>query len=253
MAAATSASWSTVRSPPYEAGLLDEVLTAAALPLEHAHLQAQLRVQLAAVEASRTRIVEAADAERRRIERNLHDGAQQRLVALAARLRSEQRRLGTALDPGMVPLLDLTVDELRDAVSDLRTLAQGLLPAALASEGLGPALRELVDRQPAAVRLLEVPEHRHRPALEATGWFVAAEGLANAVKHAPGAQITVSAQCLGGGLRIAVADDGPGGVTIEGGSGLRGLADRVDASGGRFTVTSPPGGGTSLCAVLPCE
>jgi signal transduction histidine kinase len=236
----------------YEAGLLDAVLAAATLPLEHARLQAELRTHLAAVEASRTRIVEAADTERRRIERNLHDGAQQRLVALAVRLRSEQRRLGPALDPAMVPLLDLTVGELQDAVADLRALAHGLLPAALASEGLGPALRELVDRQPAGVHLLDIPAHRHRSALEATGWFIVAEGLANAAKHAPEATVTVSARCQGTSLTVAVTDRGPGGAAIDAGTGLRGLADRVDACGGRLTLISPPGGGTDLRAVLPC-
>ncbi len=238
--------------PAHEQRLLVEVLAAAAMPVEHARLQAELRVQLTAVEASRARIVEAADAERRRIERNLHDGAQQRLVALAVRLRSEQRRQGLAVDPAMTALLDLTVGQLQDAVADLRTLAGGLLPAALASEGLGPALRELVDRQPADVRLLCTPDHRHRPGLEATGWFVAAEGLANAVKHAPRATVTVTARCLDKTFVVAVTDSGPGGATLDSGTGLRGLADRVDASGGQLTVTSPPGGGTDLRAVLPC-
>jgi len=245
--------WLTHRPmPAHETRLLDGVLAAAAVPLEYARLQAELRVHLAAVEASRARIVEAADAERRRIERNLHDGAQQRLVALAIRLRSEQRRLGAALDPRMSPLLDLAVDQLRDAVAELRALAQGLLPAALASEGLGPALRELVDRHHASARLLQVPDHRHGPALEATGWFIAAEGLANAAKHAPGAPVTVTANCEGTTFTIAVTDRGPGGASIDAGSGLRGLADRVDTRGGRLTITSPPGGGTDLRAALPC-
>ncbi|MGF7235137.1 MAG: sensor histidine kinase [Frankia sp.] len=238
--------------PTHEAHLLGAVLAAAALPLEYARLQAELRVHLAAVEASRARIVEAADGERRRIERNLHDGAQQRLVALAVQLRTEQRRLGPTLDPRIPPVLDLAVSELRDAVAELRALAQGLLPAALASEGLGPALRELVDRQHAGARLLEVPDHRHGPALEATGWFVAAEGLANAAKHAPGAAVTVTATCRGTTFTIVIADLGPGGATIGTGSGLRGLADRVDTRGGRLTVRSPPGGGTDLRAELPC-
>ncbi|WP_157910422.1 histidine kinase [Pseudofrankia sp. BMG5.36] len=266
--------------PPHEWDLLDAVLAAAAMPLEYARLQAELRVQLAAVEASRGRIVAAADAERRRIERNLHDGAQQRLVALALRLRSEQRRLGGALDPATLPLLDLAVDELRAAVDDLRTLAAGLLPAALASEGLGPALRELVDRAPADVRLLDLPAHRHGPSTEATGWFVVAEGLANAAKHAAGAWVTVSASCRESSLTVTVVDGGPGGAVIASdapgalaasasapvaahpaagagagpaaGSGLRGLADRVEACGGQLVVASPLGGPTELRAELPC-
>jgi signal transduction histidine kinase len=238
--------------PRYEEDLVDAVLAAAALPLEQARLHAELRVQLAAVQASRTRIVEAADAERRRIERNLHDGAQQRLVALAARLRSEQRLLGDAADPALGGLVDLAVEQLRSAVADLRALAQGLIPAALASEGLGPALHELADRHPADVRLLAVPPHRHRPALEATSWYVATEGLANAMKHASGAPITIAAGCPGTQLSIVVADEGPGGARVDRGTGLRGLVDRVEACGGRLTLTSPPGGGTELRAVLPC-
>jgi signal transduction histidine kinase len=250
------------RFPPHEAGLLDPVLAAAAMPLEYARLQAELRVQLAAVQASRGRIVAAADAERRRIERNLHDGAQQRLVALAVRLRAEQRRQGDAFDTTAGPLLDLAVDELRAAVEDLRALAAGLLPAALASEGLGPALRELVDRAPGGVRLLGLPEHRHGPSLEATGWFVVAEGLANAAKHASGAWVTVAASCHESCLTVAVVDGGAGGAVIGpdtagppaagAGSGLRGLADRVEGCGGRLVVTSPPGGPTELRAELPC-
>jgi signal transduction histidine kinase len=239
--------------PPHETRLFRAVLDAAGPVLAHGRLQAELRVHLAAVQASRTRIVAAADAERRRIERDLHDGAQQRLVALAARLRLEQRRRGQAVDPATSTLMEGTITELRQALEELRALAQGLLPAALASEGLGPALGELVDRQPGEARLVAVPGHRHWSGLEATAWFVAAEGLANAAKHAAGTPVIVRASCQDGLLTVAVVDGGPGGARIGAGTGLRGLADRVEALGGRLLVEDRPGGGTDLRAALPCS
>jgi signal transduction histidine kinase len=235
-----------------ERHLFNKVLGAAANSLEHAHLQAELGVQLAAVEASRTRIVTAADDERRRVERDLHDGAQQRLVALAMQLRSEQRRLGADLDPEVDSVFDAAVTQLQAAVEDLRALAQGLVPASLASEGLGPALGELVSRHSGAVRLVRIPDHRHQLTTEATAWFVACEGLTNAAKHAPAAEVTVDATCSTAELTVSITDAGPGGAALDAGSGLRGLCDRVLAIGGTLTIDSIPGQGTTLRAVLPC-
>ncbi len=235
-----------------DARLFADVLRAASSSFEHARLQAELRVQLAAVEASRTRVVVAADAERRRVERNIHDGAQQRLVALALSLRADQRRLGPSLGPDALHVIDGTVTQLQEAVAELRALAQGLVPAALASEGLGPALLELATHQAGLVRLLEVPDHRHPPSTEATAWFVACEGLANAAKHAVGAEITLACRCHDDSLAVVVSDTGPGGAEMDRGSGLRGLADRVAASGGRLHLDSPPGSGTVLMVSLPC-
>jgi signal transduction histidine kinase len=208
-------------------------------------------VQLVAVQRSRLRLVEATDAERRRIERDLHDGAQQRLVALALRIRREQH--GRAVEPGTAvdALLSAAVDELQAAVAELRSMTQGMLPPVLTSGGAGPAIRELVGRYDGRVSLIAVPSHRHSPLVEATAWFVASEGLTNATKHAPGAAVTVRADCRQGLLRVAISDDGPGGATLAG-SGLRGLVDRVEACGGHLTVTRPSGGGTELVAVLPC-
>ncbi|HWG72462.1 MAG TPA: histidine kinase, partial [Acidimicrobiales bacterium] len=236
-----------------DAHLFGDVMQAASTSLEHARLQAELCVQLAAVEASRARVVEAADAERRRVERDLHDGAQQQLVALALSLRSEQRRLGRTLGSEALQLIDGTVNGLRDAVDELRALAHGLVPAALASEGLGPALVELVARQAGVVILLEIPAHRHLPMTEATAWFVACEGLTNAAKHAVGADMTLAARCCEELLTVSVSDTGPGGAALDAGSGLRGLSDRVAACGGTLRLASTPGRGTVLTATIPCE
>jgi signal transduction histidine kinase len=232
--------------------LLTDVLRVAGPSFEYARLQAELRVQLVAIQRSRLRLIEATDAERRRIERDLHDGAQQRLVALALRVRTEQHRHVVEPGTGVDRLLSTTVDELQAAVDDLRAMTHGMLPPVLISGGTGPALRELVGRYDGKVRLLAVPDHRHASTVEATAWFVAGEGLANATKHAVDANVTLSAACGAGSLRVVVSDDGPGGATLAG-SGLRGLADRVDACGGKLSLDSRPGVGTDLIAVLPCE
>jgi signal transduction histidine kinase len=234
-----------------EGRLLGDVLRTARSPLEHARLQAELRVQLVAIEQSRIRLVEATDAERRRIERDLHDGAQQRLIALALRVRTEQHRGAVERGSNLDRLLSAMVDELQAAVAELRAMTHGMLPPALTSGGAAPALRELVSRYDGKVRLLGVPSHRHAPIVEATAWFVASEGLTNATKHAANANVTVHADCDEGVLRVAVCDDGPGGATFAE-SGLQGLFDRVVACQGTLTLNSPAGGGTELTAVLPC-
>jgi signal transduction histidine kinase len=202
------------------------------------------------VEQSRRRIVEAADAERRRVERDLHDGAQQRLVALGMRLRSEQRRHTALLGPQADQIIDLGVAEIRGSVEDLRALAAGLLPGALVSEGLGPALGELIARQPDPVQCVQRLDHRHAPEIEATAWFVAAEALANSLKHASGSCVSIEASCDGHRLQITVRDDGPGGA--DDGPGLTGLNDRVLACSGSLDIDSPLGAGTRITAVLPC-
>ncbi|MDT4941012.1 MAG: hypothetical protein QOJ34_1101 [Pseudonocardiales bacterium] len=239
------------RSLDDDGRLLDDVLIAVRSLTDHARLQAELRVQLVAIQQSRARLIDATDAERRRIERDLHDGAQQRLVALALRVRTEQHR--HTVEPGtdIDRLLSATVDELQAAVAELRAMTHGLLPSALTSGGIDSALRELVARYDGKVHLLALPHHRHTPSVEATAWFVASEGLTNATKHAAHAQVTLSAACDDGWLRVVVADDGPGGASLKG-SGLSGLADRVDACGGQLYITSVPGHGTELIAVLSC-
>lgn len=224
---------------------------AARFAIQNARLQAELRVQLKNVEESRARVVAAGDEERRRIERDLHDGAQQRLVAIAVELRSTQRALGNQLDPAVERLLTSTVAGLQVAVEELRELAHGIHPTILAEGGLGPALNALAGRSPVPVSVEATPE-RFGADVEATAYFVACEALANVVKHAHAAVIGVVVRSEKGRLVIEVADDGVGGASLDGGSGLRGLADRVEACGGRLWVDSPAGGGTRVVGEIPC-
>ncbi len=203
------------------------------------------------VRQSRARIVDATDAARRRLERDLHDGAQQRLVSLALALRLARLRLGSDADPAAVTGLDDAAGELRTALQELRELAHGIHPAILTQAGLGPAIDSLTKRSsiPAAVTVL--PDKRLSPAVEATAYFVVSEALANVAKYAAATSATVAAECPGDTLRIEVADDGIGGADPERGSGLRGLADRVAALGGSLSVDSPAGRGTRIVALIP--
>jgi signal transduction histidine kinase len=225
---------------------------AARLALENARLQADMRAQLAQVQESRVRIVAAADEERRRIERNLHDGAQQRLVSLALQLRMAQRRLGTGeSDPAVEALLASAVDELQVAVHELRELARGVHPAILTEEGLLAALESLAARSSLPVDL-DVLEGRLPPQVEATAYFIACEALANVAKHSRAARAQISIRRVDGHLSVEVADDGVGGARPAESSGLSGLVDRVEALGGRFRIDSPRGGGTRLVGEIPC-
>jgi signal transduction histidine kinase len=213
-----------------------------ALALEGAQARAELN-------ASRVRILEAAVAERRRLERNLHDGAQQRLVSLALQLRMLGQRLS---DPGAAAaLLSAAAEELDLALGELRELARGLHPAVLAERGLAPALETLAARAPLPMTVTGVPEERLPEPLEAAVYFVVAESLTNAVKHAEAGRLSVRMSAHDGELHVEIADDGRGGADPKAGTGLRGLADRVEALGGRLDVASPPGEGTTLSAVLP--
>jgi signal transduction histidine kinase len=235
-----------------EPELIGAVGAAARLALDNARLQAELRAQLVAVRESRARIVAAGDSERRRIEQDLHDGAQQRLVALALELRTAQRRLGGSLDRDLESILDSTVEQLQRAVEELRELAHGVHPPVLTQGGLAAALDDLARRIPIPVRVLAAPQERLAPELEATAYFVVCEALANVVKHAQASAATVSAARANGSLVVEIADDGVGGADLSRGSGLRGLYDRVEARGGRLRVVSPPGGGTRIVGELPC-
>jgi signal transduction histidine kinase len=210
-----------------------------------------VRAQLETVKESRTRIATAADEERRRIERDLHDGAQQRLVALALELRSAQRTLGQAADPELDRLLASTADELQVAVEELRSLAQGIHPGTLTQAGLGSALESLAARMPVPVTVEALAE-RLSPEVEATAYFVASEALTNVAKHARASKATVRARRDDGTLVVEVSDDGVGGARPDAGSGLRGLADRVEAQGGRLRVESAPGSGTRVVGEIPC-
>jgi signal transduction histidine kinase len=234
-----------------EPELVEAVGAAARLALENARLQAELRVQLKNVEESRARIVAAGDEERRRIERDLHDGAQQHLVAIALELRRAERRLGRTVDAEIEHVLATAANELQVAVEELRELARGIHPTILAEGGLVAALDSLAARSPVRVKVNATPE-RFPPDVEGTAYFVVCEALANVVKHAHATAATVAARRENGALVVEIGDDGVGGARFDDGSGLRGLADRVEARGGRLRVDSPRGRGTCVIAEIPC-
>jgi signal transduction histidine kinase len=233
-------------------GLVEAAGEAARLALENARLQADVRSQLSKVQESRRRIVTAGDEQRRKIERDLHDGAQQRLVALALELRLAHRALGKEIDPELERVLESAVGELQVAVDELRELARGVHPAVLTEEGLAVAIESLAARTPLPVKLVSAPEERLAPEIEAAAYFVVCEALANAVKHARASSVRITAERRNGKLVIEVADDGVGGASANGGSGLRGLVDRVEAHGGTLRVESEPGRGTRVIGELPC-
>jgi PAS domain S-box-containing protein len=205
----------------------------------------------AELKASRARIVEATDAARRRLERDLHDGAQQRLVELGLDLRMAVARFDD--DPAQArALLDDAVGDLEVATRELRELARGIHPAALTEGGLRPALEALVARSSIPTRLVALPDTRFAAPLEATAYFTVAEGLTNAARYAAAKRVEVEVALRDNYLRIEVRDDGHGGADPAGGTGLRGLTDRVAAHDGGLDVISPPGGGTVLRVELPC-
>jgi signal transduction histidine kinase len=230
--------------------LLSKLLDASALAVEIARLRVELRRQLEVVEASRARIVAAADDERRRIERDLHDGAQQRLVSIGLALRHAQHALGTAVDPDVGRTLDDAVAEITVAIDELRQLAGGLRPAQL-DAGLGPALRDLARRAPLTVEV-DAAVDRFPTDIETAAYFCACEGLTNAVKHAHATRIQLTTRRSDDRLVVSVTDDGVGGAATRNGSGLTGLSDRVAAHGGILTIDSDKGRGTTLRAEFPC-
>jgi signal transduction histidine kinase len=229
--------------------LLAGVIEAAGLAIEMARLRVELRRQLDEVAASRARIVVAGYEERRRIERDLHDGAQQRLVSAGLTLRHLQHELAPG-SPHTDELFDGAVDEIGLAISDLRELARGVHPAQLEG-GIAPALRELAARTPLPVEVGATSE-RFTAGLEAAAYFIVSEGLTNAVKHASASRVVVSAKRRDDSLVLSVADDGVGGAVATVGSGLAGLSDRVVAQGGTLRLLSTPAAGTTLTVELPC-
>ena len=232
-----------------EPELVEAALAAARMALENARLHAEVRAQLAEVQESRRRIVEAGDLERIRIERNLHDGAQQTLLALGTTLTAALHR--EVIAPEVKHTLEDALTQLGSASRELRDLAHGLQPSALSEGGLAAAIESLADRPSAlAIKLGELPEQALPPSVEAAAYFVASEALANAEKHARASAVTISARCGDHVLRIEVADDGVGGAD-PGGGGLRGLADRVEALGGRLVVESELQAGTTVRAEIP--
>jgi signal transduction histidine kinase len=230
--------------------LLEAVGAAARLAVENSRLQAQLKAQLAEVRASRARIVAAGDAERRRLERDLHDGAQQRLLGIRLALRLARSRVGHD-DAEVQDLLNEADSELMTGLDELRALARGIHPAVLTDEGLAAALQSLARRATVPVTI-EAVEERLAPPVEAAAYFVASEALANVAKHAQASNVTITVTHTGGWVKLEVADDGVGGANSANGSGLSGLRDRVEALDGRLEVTSPAAAGTTLRAVFPC-
>jgi signal transduction histidine kinase len=229
---------------PAPPDLLRGVLEAAAVPVELARLRVELRLQLAEVESSRARIAQAGYEERRRIERDLHDGAQQRLVTLGIVLRRLQRSLPREARL-LGPSLDAAVDEVAGAIGDLRTLAAGVRPPRL-DDGLAAALADLARGAAVPVNVAATPD-RAPPEVEAAAYFVACEALTNAVKHASPTRVSVETARVDGVLRMTIADDGVGGASV-----LRSLRDRVAAQGGTLVIDSPPGAGTRIAVELPC-
>jgi signal transduction histidine kinase len=217
----------------------------ARMALENERLAAQVRAQLGEVRASRARIVEAQDAERRRIERDLHDGAQQRLVALAIRL--DQARDGSA---SASALIDATTSELLTAIKEVRDLARGVHPTILTEAGLAAAVDALAERAPIPVST-DIPEQRFAPEVEAAAYFVVAEALTNVARYSDASEARVEADVDDGVLAVRVSDDGRGGADAERGTGLRGLADRLAAVGGELDVSSEPDHGTTVLATIP--
>ncbi len=230
--------------------LLRQVVEAGGLAIEIARLRVELRRQLAEVRASRTRIVEAGNAERRRLERDLHDGAQQRLVSIGLALRHAQHQLTTASAEQAAQTLDEAVTEISIAIEELRELSHGLPPAQL-DAGLIPAFRELSRRAPLRVEVT-APEERFDRDVEAAVYYIGCEGLTNAIKHAGATRVSLSAGRVNGSLVVSIVDDGVGGAVARDGSGLHGLADRVAALGGTLRLQSAAGAGTTLTAELPC-
>jgi signal transduction histidine kinase len=224
---------------------------ATALLLENQRLDAELRAHIVELRASRTRIVEAADTERRRIERNLHDGAQSRLVALALNMRLGRAAVGD--ESPAAALIDASIDEVRQSLEELRELARGIHPPVLSQRGLEPALRVLAARAPLPVEFVGGLGDRLPEAVETAAYFVVSEALTNVAKYAQAEHATVRIQRDDGRLLLEISDDGVGGAQPDAGSGLRGLADRVAALDGELDITSPAGEGTRLRVRLPCR
>jgi signal transduction histidine kinase len=201
--------------------------------------------------ASRARIVAAADTTRRRIERDLHDGAQQRLVSLSLQLRGSVQASPRADADELTAQMDLVADGLTRVLDDLREIARGIHPAALAEGGLRSALKALARRSAVPVRLDVSVDRRLPEPIELAAYYVVSEALTNTAKHASATLIDVEVATDAGTLRVCVRDDGRGGADLSRGSGLVGLTDRVEALGGRLSLQSPPGTGTTVQIALP--
>jgi signal transduction histidine kinase len=235
-----------------EPQLLKAAGAMARLALENERLHAEVRSQLVQLRSTTARLVEAGQDARRRIERDLHDGAQQRLLALSMTLGRARTR-ATDGDPEIRAFLDHAADDLQQAITELRELARGIHPMLLTQEGLGSALHALAERAPLPV-LVTAPAERFGETIESTAYFFVTEALTNAARHSAASVVQVDVAVDGGELTVWVSDNGVGGAGTgsSGGSGMVGMRDRVIAVGGRMSVSSPPGGGTTVMARLPC-
>jgi signal transduction histidine kinase len=226
--------------------------SAARLAVENERLQAETLARLIELRDSRSRIVQAGDEVRRRLERDLHDGAQQRLVALSFALRLARAELGPEPDPRVTKPLADAERRLTAALAAVRAVANGLFPATLASSGLGHAVEELAELAPIRIDVDAVPDRRFSEAVEAAAYGVIREAVENAVLHADASMVSIRAVCRSNTVVVETADDGIGGADPERGVGLRDIADRVGALGGRLRITSPSDGGTRIQAEIPC-
>jgi signal transduction histidine kinase len=233
-----------------EPELLEAVVAAAALAIENSRLQVELRARLDELKGSRARLVEAGDAERRRLERNLHDGAQQRLVSLSLGLRL----VSAHLPPGSQEeqIMAGARADLAASLQELRELAQGIHPAVLSNHGLAVALESLALRAPVHVHMAVGVDGRLADSVEVAAYYLVSEALTNVAKYAHASNASVAVTRDDGHLIVEVVDDGVGGADPSFGSGLRGLADRVEALDGRLRVWSPPSQGTTVRAEIPC-
>jgi signal transduction histidine kinase len=231
--------------------LVQAAAAAASLALDNERLKAELRARVEELRASRVRIVEASNSARRRIERDLHDGAQQQLVAMAVELRLLRRRVEA--DPDVTDLIDRIEAKLGAALDELRELARGIHPGILTERGLAPALESVAERAPIKIRC-EIDLPRRPPAsVEAVAYFVIAEALTNVLKYAQTDQATIRARYEDEDLIVEMQDNGVGGADASQGTGLQGLRDRVGALDGTLDVLSPSGAGTLVRARIPCE
>jgi signal transduction histidine kinase len=228
---------------------VEAAASAARLALENERLHADLRAQLEEVRASRMRVVNAGDEARRRLERDLHDGAQQRLLAISAAI--ERVRAMDVSAPPYPALLSEIACELKEALVELRDLARGIHPSLLTDEGVGPAVDSLARRAQVPTRIVQTPVERFSAAVEAAAYFVVAEALTNAARHSGASKVTIDIRNEHESLHVCIRDDGKGGATQGGGSGLRGIRDRVLSLGGSLHVDSPLGSGTVVTAIIP--
>jgi signal transduction histidine kinase len=231
--------------------LVQAAAAGAVLALDNERLKADLRARVEELRASRMRIVEASLEARRNLERDLHDGAQQQLVALSLDLQRLRTRIST--NPELLPIIDGSIEKLTVALTELRELARGIHPAILTQRGLTPALSALIERTPIPVDCDVSLDERVTPAAEAAAYFVAAEALTNIAKYAEAKSVSLRVRREPGSITLEVEDDGVGGADPANGSGLRGLADRVAALDGTLTVTSPAGRGTCVTARIPAR